>query len=171
MQAAKAIYTFAAEVQQADGLRIMCQVSMPLLLLSLLTQSCLQQYRQMVITAQRMIRKFLAVRKAQTHIIGLLYQQKAEEFKDTNHAASKWLLIPEPVVNRLVWGDIKARRNYHKELSTDEAEEAALDDAWNLVHGVAEEAPCVDFKIMPSTEHILSVMEEVYKQYKGTFFE
>ena len=68
-------------------------------------------------------------------------------------------------------GDIKARRNYHKVLSTDEAEEAALDDAWNLVHGVAEEAPCVDFKIMPSTEHILSVMEEVYKQYKGTFFE
>ena len=97
--------------------------------------------------------------------------KKAEEFKDTNHAASKWLLIPEPVVNRLVWGDIKARRNYHKELSTDEAEEAALDDAWNLVHGVAEEAPCVDFKIMPSTKHILSVMEEVYKQYKGPFIE
>ena len=125
----------------------------------------------MVITAQRIIRKFLAVRKAQTHIIGLLYQQKAEEYKDKNNAASKWLLIPQPVVDRLVWGDIKARRNYHKELSTDEVEEAALDDAWNLVHGVAEEHVCVDFKIMPSTEHILSVMEEVYKQYKGTFFE
>ena len=113
---------------------------------------------------QRLVRRFLAVKQAQLEVVTLQFDSKAELYKKTHKYCAAWLGLPMSVKHAIVWGDIKFRRRLHeRELSEEEKMEAALDEAWNLLHGSTKDN-IVSFNVLPKEEHVLEVMQGCIKQ-------
>ena len=64
-----------------------------------------QSFRQMVCAAQRVVRKFLAVRGAQLEVALLQYDTKAELYQTKHTYCARWLEIPVHVKSAVVWSD------------------------------------------------------------------
>ena len=119
----------------------------------------------MVCAAQRVVRKFLAVREAQLEVALLQYDTKAELYQTKHTYCARWLEIPNHVKSSVVWSDIKLRRkNFCKELTDEEKENARLEEARTLLQGTLKEN-IVNFKMLPSEEHVLEVIKETVKQW------
>ena len=101
----------------------------------------------MVVCAQRCVKKFLAVRQAQLQIVYRLYELTAIKEQSMHECASHWLELPRSVKEHLVWGEVMSRRREHKRVTEEQQENALLNSAYNLIHGVPEEAQCVVFKV------------------------
>ena len=95
----------------------------------------------------------------------LQYDTKAELYQTKHTYCARWLEMPNHVKSSVVWSDIKLRRkNFCKELTDNEKEKAKLEEARTLLQGTLKEN-IVNFKMLPSEEHVLEVIKETVKQW------